>query len=179
MKLRMKIGRWCVCLLAMVDCADLHAMMEADKCIGAWRLVSAEFRTEDGAIAEPPYGPEPQGLLMYDAQGSMSAQLAQKGRTAFAIADRMAGTTDEIKAAFESYHAYYGRYKIDEREHVVTHTVIQSLLPNWVGTEQRRQQIQGWQAHPARTAHPHRRQAPDRRAGVGKNQTGQRVMRKL
>jgi len=139
MKVRMKIGHWCVCLLAMVVCADLHAMMEADKFIGAWRLVSAEFRAEDGAIAESPYGTEPQGLLMYDAQGSMAAQLAQKGRTPFAVADRMAGTPGEIKAAFESYQAYFGHYKVDERERVVTHTVIQSLLPNLVGTEQRRQ----------------------------------------
>ena len=139
MKASMKIGRLSVALLAMAVCADLHAMMEADKFIGAWRLVSAEFRAEDGTTAESPYGTEPQGRLMYDAQGSMSAQLAQKGRTPFAIADRMAGTTAEIKAAFESFQAYYGRYKIDEREHVVTHTVIQSLLPNWVGTEQRRQ----------------------------------------
>lgn len=139
MDVRTKIGRLCVGLLAMLVCADLHAMMEADKFIGAWRLVSAEFRAEDGSVAESPYGPEPQGLLIYDAHGSMSAQLAQKVRTPFAIADRMAGTTDEIKAAFESYQAYYGRYKIDEREHVVTHTVIQSLLPNLVGTEQRRQ----------------------------------------
>lgn len=139
MKVRMKFGRLCMCLLAMMACADLHAMMEADKFIGAWRLVSAEFRAEDGAIAESPYGPEPQGLLMYDAHGSMSAQLAQKGRTPFAVADRMAGTAGEIKAAFESYQAYYGRYKIDEREHTVTHTVIQSLLPNLVGTEQRRE----------------------------------------
>ena len=139
MKMRMKIGRLYICLLAMVGCADLHAMMEADKFIGAWRLVSAEFRAEDGAIAESPYGPEPQGLLMYDAQGSMAAQLAQKGRTPFAVADRMAGTPGEIKAAFESYQAYFGHYKVDERERVVTHTVIQSLLPNLVGTEQRRQ----------------------------------------
>jgi hypothetical protein len=139
MKMQMKIGRLCVCLLAALVCADLHAMMEADKFIGAWRLVSTEFRAEDGTIAESPYGPEPQGLLMYDAHGSMAAQLAQKGRTPFAIADRMAGTSEEIKAAFESYQAYYGRYSIDEREHVVTHTVTQSLLPNWVGTEQRRQ----------------------------------------
>ncbi len=53
-------------------------MMEADKFIGAWRLVSAEFRAEDGAIAESPYGPEPQGLLMYDAQSSMSAPMKSK-----------------------------------------------------------------------------------------------------
>ena len=61
MKVRMKIDRLCVCLLAMVVCADLHAMMEADKFIGAWRLVSAEFRAEDGAIAESPYGPRTAG----------------------------------------------------------------------------------------------------------------------
>ena len=113
-------------------------MMEADKFIGAWRLVSADFHADDGAPAESPYGSEPEGLLIYDAQGMMSAQLAQKGRKPFAIADRMAGTPDEIKAAFEGYQAYYGRYKIDEREHVVTHTVTQALLPNWIGTEQRR-----------------------------------------
>ena len=133
------IGRLGVCLFAMALSAEVPAMMEADKFIGAWRLISAEFRAEDGTIAESPYGREPQGLLMYDAQGSMSAQLAQKGRRPFAIADRMAGTADEVRAAFETYQAYCGRYKIDEREHVVTHTVIQSLLPNWVGTEQRRQ----------------------------------------
>jgi hypothetical protein len=113
-------------------------MTERDKFIGAWRLVSARFQTEDGSVAQSPYGTEPEGLLMYDAQGSMSAQLANKNRRAFAIADRMAGTPGEIKAAFESYQAYYGHYRIDEREHMVTHTVTQALLPNWVGTEQRR-----------------------------------------
>lgn len=138
MKLRMKIDRLCVCLFAMLICTDLYAMMEADKFVGAWRLVSAEFRAEDGTIAESPYGSEPQGLLMYDAQGSMSAQLARDGRGSFAIADRKAGTSEEVRAAFESYQAYYGRYKVDEREHVVTHSVIQSLLPNLVGTAQRR-----------------------------------------
>ena len=138
MNLRTTIARLCVYLFAVVVSTDLHAMMEADKFIGAWKLVSADFVAEDGSPAESPYGSEPEGLLIYDAQGSMSAQLAQKGRTPFAIADRMAGTPDEIKAAFQTYQAYYGRYKIDEREHVVTHTVIQSLLPNWIGTEQRR-----------------------------------------
>jgi hypothetical protein len=125
-------------LLTTVICADSHAMMEADKFVGAWRLVSAEFRAEDGSIAQSPYGSDPQGILMYDAQGSMSAQLAHKNRQPFAIPDRMAGTPEELKAAFESYQAYYGRYKVDEREHIVIHTVTQALLPNWVGTEQRR-----------------------------------------
>jgi hypothetical protein len=139
MTVRLSIGRLCAALFALITCAEVHAMMEADKFIGAWRLVSTEYHTDDGAPAESPYGPEPQGLLIYDAHGSMSAQLAQKGRTPFAINDRMKGTPEEIKAAFQTYQAYYGRYKIDEREHVVTHTVVQALLPNWVGTEQRRE----------------------------------------
>lgn len=125
-------------VLTAALCTELHAMMEADKFIGAWRLVSAQFRAQDGSLAPSPYGTEPQGILMYDAQGTMSAQLANSSRRPFGIADRLAGTPEEIKAAFESYQAYYGSYKIDEREHTVTHTVTQALLPNWVGTEQRR-----------------------------------------
>ncbi len=125
-------------LWTSVPYTEVHAMMEADKFVGAWRLISAEFRAEDGSPAESPYGAQPQGLLMYDAQGSMSAQLAHKDRRPFAIADHMKGTPEELKAAFETYQAYYGRYKVDEREHVVIHTVTQALLPNWVGTEQRR-----------------------------------------
>jgi hypothetical protein len=113
-------------------------MTEAEKFVGAWRLVSTEFRAEDGTLGESPYGAESQGLLMYDAQGAMSAQLGRKHRQSFTIADRKAGTPEELKAAFESYQAYCGHYAIDEREQVVTHTVTLSLLPNWVGTEQRR-----------------------------------------
>ena len=113
-------------------------MTDADQFVGAWRLVSTEFRAEDGSPGESPYGTESQGLLMYDAKGSMSAQLGQKHRQSFAIADRKAGSPEELRAAFESYQAYCGHYRIDENEHVVTHTVTLSLLPNWVGTEQRR-----------------------------------------
>ncbi len=113
-------------------------MSDANKFVGAWRLVSTEFRAEDGSLGESPYGTDSQGLLMYDAQGNMSAQLGQKHRQPFAIADRKAGTNEELRAAFESYQAYCGRYKIDESERVVTHTVNQSLLPNWVGGEQQR-----------------------------------------
>jgi hypothetical protein len=125
-------------LLLALACTDARAMMEADKFIGAWRLLSAEFRGEDGELAQSPYGEEPQGILIYDAHGTMAAQLAQKGRKPFAVADRMKGTPEEIKAAFETYQAYWGRFKVDERERVVTHFVTQALLPNWVGTEQRR-----------------------------------------
>ena len=50
----------------------------------------------------------------------------------------VSGTAEETKAAFETYQAYFGSYKIDEKEQVVTHIVTQALLPNWVDSQQRR-----------------------------------------
>lgn len=125
-------------LVALATSLGASAMMEADKFVGAWRLLSTTYTLEDGTPTESPYGPQPQGILMYDAQGVMAAQLSQSGRKPFAVNDRFAGTPEELKAAFETYQAYTGTYKVDEKEHVVTHTVTQALLPNWVGTEQRR-----------------------------------------
>ncbi len=113
-------------------------MTETEKFAGAWRLVSTEFREDDGTLGESPYGTESQGLLMYDTQGNMSAQLGQAHRAPFAIADRKAGSHEELRAAFESYQAYCGSYTVDESEQVVAHKVTLSLLPNWVGKEQRR-----------------------------------------
>jgi hypothetical protein len=75
---------------------------------------------------------------MYDAQGTMCAQIASKDRKAFARADRLGGSAEEVRAAFESYQAYCGTFKVDEREHTVTHSVTQALLPNWTGSQQRR-----------------------------------------
>jgi len=112
--------------------------MSADNFIGTWQLVSTEFRSEDGSPTESPYGTQPEGILIYDAHGNMAAQLAQSNRKPFATADRKAGSDVETRAAFESYQAYVGRYAVNEQERVVTHTVTQALLPNWVGGEQRR-----------------------------------------
>lgn len=125
------------CMLALLS-PIAHAMMEADKFIGAWRLMSAEFRNADDSLAESPYGSEPLGVLMYDAQGAMCAQISSKDRKPFAVADRKGGTAEEVRAAFETYQAYCGTFKIDEKEHTVTHSVTQSLLPNWTGSQQRR-----------------------------------------
>ena len=113
-------------------------MTDADRFIGTWRLLSTEFRTEDGSPTDSPYGADPQGLLMYDGLGNMSAQLSQGSRQPFPTADRKAGSPGQVRAAFESYQAYCGRYRVDEDQKLITHTVTQSLLPNWVGSEQRR-----------------------------------------
>lgn len=134
---KMLLGTWVASMLALLS-PWANAMMEADKFIGAWRLLSAEFRNADDSLAESPYGSEPLGVLMYDAQGTMCAQISSKDRKPFAVADRKGGTAEEVRAAFETYQAYCGTFKIDEKEHTVTHSVTQALLPNWTGSQQRR-----------------------------------------
>ena len=125
-----------VFLLSALISVPARAMTEADKFVGVWRLLSVEYRTDDGAIVESPFGAEAEGTIMYDSLGNMSAQIAHKDRPRFSSADRSAATAAEKKAAFESYVAYFGRYRVDEREGTVTHEVQQALFPNWAGGKQ-------------------------------------------
>ena len=124
-------------LFALIQGSAL-AMTEADKFVGVWRLLFIEYRADDGTVVESPYGAEPEGTIMYDSLGNMSAQIARKDRPRFSSADRMAGTAEEKTAAFESYIAYFGRYRVDERERTVMHEVQQALFPNWTGSKQLR-----------------------------------------
>ena len=123
-------------LLLMFAIAPVSAMTEADKFVGVWRLLSIEYRSDDGAIVESPFGAEPEGMIMYDSLGNMSVQIARKDRPRFSSNERMAGSVEEKASEFESYVAYYGRYRVDERERTVTHEVQQALFPNWSGSKQ-------------------------------------------
>ncbi len=108
-----------------------------DLFVGTWRLLSAEYRYASGERVDY-LGQGATGLLMYDAGGRMSVHLMQAGRPPFAASDRLGGTAEEIKAAFEGYHAYFGTYQVDEREAVVVHRLEGCTFPNWIGSEQRR-----------------------------------------
>jgi len=70
--------RWLLCAAALV--AQLSAQTKApapasDQLIGAWRLVSIETIRPNGEVIYPYYGKHPQGLVMYDRNGSMSVQI--------------------------------------------------------------------------------------------------------
>lgn len=110
---------------------------------GYWRLLSWEVRRADGHITTP-FGPEPRGLLVYGANGLMTAQLGDPRRPNFAANDRALGTPAELKAAFEGYTAYFGRYEVDEARQTVVHYPDLALFPNYTGTPQvRRVRLDG------------------------------------
>jgi hypothetical protein len=99
--------------------------------VGTWRLVAYEQRRSSGEVVYP-RGRNPQGVIIYDANGRMAVQImnTDRGRAA---SNPLSDT--EAQAAYRSYTAYYGTYTIDEAARTVTHHVEGSLNPNTVGSK--------------------------------------------
>jgi len=110
----------------------------AQQFIGTWKLVLWESRRSDGEVIEPRLGRKAVGWIMYDANGRMCVQIMRPDRPRFSSDDIWGGTSEEKKVAYEGYVAYCGTYEVNEEEGTVTHHVVLSLFPNWIGTAQRR-----------------------------------------
>jgi hypothetical protein len=70
--------------------------------LGTWRILSFEMRSPEAASSQP-FGGDPCGLLIYDANGNFSVQLARSERPEFASGDMRDGTDDEIRATYTGY----------------------------------------------------------------------------
>src|SRR5512135_3142788 len=86
----------------------------------------------------PIYGKNPVGRLYYDAAGNMSVHIMKAGRPRFGSDTKFRASPDEMRAAYESYEAYFSNYVVDSGEHRIHHTVIGGLFPNWAGSVQSR-----------------------------------------
>ena len=116
--------------------------MATNELAGTWALVATEWRRADGRHGNP-FGSGAAGILTYDAAGNMSAQVMRADRPA-TPAGAPAGIDAAMMSAFAGYIAYFGTYEIDSARSVVTHTVIGSAFPAWVGsTPNRRFTIDG------------------------------------
>src|SRR6266850_4867206 len=125
-------------VLCVVVASAVPAKSEAPSLVGSWRLISFEERTTDGGGVIPVWGPSPAGRLTYDSGGRMSVQLMNPRRPTFASPDRLGGTVDEVREAYQGYLAYYGTYSVDLTAGAVIHHVEGALYPNDIGTDLRR-----------------------------------------
>ena len=108
-----------------------------DQVVGAWTLLLADNIKDDGTHV-PSYGPNPEGLLVFTADGHYALQIVRYGRPAFASKNRMAGTADENKAAVQGMISHFGTYAVDEAGKSLTLRIAASSFPNWDGTVQKR-----------------------------------------
>ncbi len=101
--------------------------------IGTWAFVASEWKRADGKHANP-FGAGSVGVLTYDAGGYMSAQIMRADRP---LGPDIAPTIDAAFAsAVPGYLAYFGTYEISGA--IVSHTVIASSFPAWVGSQHHR-----------------------------------------
>lgn len=109
-----------------------------NKILGTWKLVSYYRLDEDGEKVYP-LGTDPSGFLMYTEDGYMSAQLMKQNRPDYTLEGLHNGTREEMAEAAHGYHAYAGKYEIDEEDGSVYHHNEVSLIPNRLGDIQDRQ----------------------------------------
>ncbi|BBY34305.1 hypothetical protein BST33_17935 [Mycolicibacter minnesotensis] len=89
--------------------------------LGGWELSSCDSVDIDSGAVSHPFGTAPRGLILYTADGYMSAQLA--------------GSSD---AALPTYIAYGGRFRVEEETATVHHEVSVSMLPELLARPQLR-----------------------------------------
>lgn len=105
-------------------------MTDRERLIGTWRLVAQYTDYPDGRRVET-RGPNPVGIIMYDALGNMSVQLMRTD-------DRAGDYYDlrELATGLEGYHAYFGTYTVDETAQTVTHHIVGAAYPGYRGSDQ-------------------------------------------
>ena len=108
-----------------------------DYIIGAWSLESYQSLDPDGSDMRYPLGVDARGIIVYTADGYMSAQVMRSDRPRFQVGDLSAADTDELVTAASGYLAYAGSYTVADND-VLAHHVEVSLLPNWIGETQYR-----------------------------------------
>ena len=107
-----------------------------ERLVGSWTLVS--LTAGEGAHQTLPYGPNPKGSMMVDANGRFMITVVRSDLPNFASNNRMRGTPDESNSVVQGSIAYYGTYTIDEATRVITVKVEGSTFPNFTGGTQTR-----------------------------------------
>jgi len=107
--------------------------MKRSDIIGAWAYQDWRIRYPDGRVTMP-FGEGASGLLLYTADGRMTACIMAAQRAAFRAKNPRAASLRERAAAFDSYFSYAGRWQLVGE--TILHEVTLALNPALVGTRQ-------------------------------------------
>jgi len=105
--------------------------------VGTWKIVLVDNILPDGSLVQL-YGPNPHGILTFDASGNYALQIMRADRPKFAANDKSKGTPEEYQAAVQGTNAHFGSYSISgDRGSIIFH-IEHASFPNWEGTDQKR-----------------------------------------
>ena len=94
--------------------------------------------TEREGVKSDTFGPNPKGVLVFDAGGRYVVTFFAANLPKFASNNRVTGTTDENKAIVTGSLAHFGTYTVNEADKSFTFRVDNATFPNWDKTEQKR-----------------------------------------
>ena len=104
------------------------------KLCGTWVLLERIDRNANGdVVSEPTLGQDPIGILIYDRAGNMSVQIMKRNRNSTAANESQISSNSNNIGAANGYVAYFGKYKIDFKQHTVTHLLEGSISDADVG----------------------------------------------
>lgn len=104
---------------------------------GTWKLLDVVNTNPDGSTVRP-YGNDPSGILVFDAQGNYSIQILKAQRPKVVSGDKNKCTPEEYAALVQGSNSHFGKYIFDTKSQTVVFKIEGASFPNWEGTEQKR-----------------------------------------
>jgi len=104
---------------------------------GTWKLDRFTAADDDGVTIDV-MGPGAIGFICYSGDGWVSVQILKPDRMRYDIPDVEGGTAEQTLSAARGLFTYAGRYTVDEENAIVYHHLEFSLIPNWIGSTQKR-----------------------------------------
>ena len=126
-----------VMLCGFSDAWAQNAGASAKQLVGTWTLVSQSTTLPDGKKVQN-FGPNPQGLLIFDTHGRYSLQICRSDRAKFAKNNRNEGTAEENQATVQGCNPHWGKYSVDANDRAIIFHIEHAMFPNWEGIQQKR-----------------------------------------
>jgi lipocalin-like protein len=101
---------------------------------GAWYLILIDGIDAEG-INHPLFGPNPEGIATFTANGHMALEVMRSNRPRFASGNRDKGSAEENMSTVHGTLAYYGTYTVDEAGKALTEHIEGSTFPNLEGAK--------------------------------------------
>ena len=108
-----------------------------DQLVGTWTLVSANQVSKEGVKSDR-WGPNPKGLIIFDANGRYSFMISRSDIPKFAANNVNQGTAEENKSVVQGIIANIGTWSVDEASKTLTTNIEGGSFPNLNGNSQKR-----------------------------------------
>lgn len=104
---------------------------------GTWTIISNDNVAPDGTKRQL-FGANPKGIVIFDANGRYAFVQVDPDRPKFKANNRLQGTPEEVKAAWDGAVAHFGTWSVTEADKTIGLRIEGSLYPNQTGTDGKR-----------------------------------------